>query len=265
MVSPSQRPQRVIQIPIDLIRPGRLQARKRFDADALAELARSIADLGVVQPVVVRGDARGYELLAGERRWRAAQLARLHEIPAIVRNDLDEDEAEVLGLIENLQREALSPMETAEGLRALGERYGLTHQAIGERIGKSRAYVSNFLRLLALDGEVRNWIDDGQLSIGHAKVLAGMPAAAQREWAARAIRERWSVRTLERRAMAPAAAAMAQRRSADVQRLERELADHLGYPVEVSAARDGSGELRVRFHSLEELDGLLARLGFEPR
>ncbi len=264
MASRSQTPQRVIQIPVDLIRAGRLQARKRFDADALAELARSIADLGVVQPVVVRGDARGYELLAGERRWRAVQLAGLHEIPAIVRNDLAEDEAEVLGLIENLQREALSPMETAEGLRALGERYALTHQSIGARIGKSRAYVSNFLRLLTLDIEVRNWIDDGQLSIGHAKVLAGVPASAQREWAARAIQERWSVRTLERRASVPAGVKTARGRPVDVERLERELADHLGYPVEVSAVRDGSGELRVRFHSLDELDGLLARLGFDP-
>lgn len=252
------------RIPVDLIRPGRLQARKRFDSDALAQLAESIRDSGIVQPLVVRGDARGYELLAGERRWRAAQLAGLHEVPAIVRNDLSDDEAEVLGLIENLQREALSPIETAAGLEALGKRYGLTHEAIGTRIGKSRAYVSNHLRLLALDEEVQRWVDDGGLSLGHAKVLAGLPAHQQREWARHSLRENWSVRLLERR-IATTRPARRQLRSADLGRLERNLADHLGYPVSLEARRDGSGELRIRFHSLDELDGLLARIGFESQ
>jgi ParB family chromosome partitioning protein len=251
------------RIPVDLIRPGRLQARKRFDADALAQLAESIRESGIVQPLVVRGDARGYELLAGERRWRAAQLAGLHEVPAIVRNDLSEDEAEILGLIENLQREALSPIETAAGLEALGKRYGLTHESIGARIGKSRAYVSNHLRLLALDREVQRWVDDGELSLGHAKVLAGQPSHAQRDWARQCLRENWSVRVLERR-VATARSPRKALRSADLARLERELADHLGYPLQLSARRDGNGELRIRFHSLDELDGLLAKLGFNP-
>jgi ParB family chromosome partitioning protein len=250
------------RVPVDLIRPGRLQARKRFDAEALAQLAESIRESGIVQPLVLRGDARGYELLAGERRWRAAQLAGLHEVPAIVRNDLSEDEAEVLGLIENLQREALSPIETAAGLEALGKRYQLTHEAIGARIGKSRAYVSNHLRLLALDAQVQRWVDDGELSLGHAKVLAGLPASTQREWARQSLREHWSVRVLERR-LATSRPRRRPLRSADLARLERELADHLGYPLSLEARRDGRGQLRIRFHSLDELDGLLARLGFE--
>jgi ParB family chromosome partitioning protein len=260
--APSAAAQNVRQIPVDLIRPGKLQARRRFDADALAQLAESIRESGIVQPLVLRGDMRGYELLAGERRWRAAQLAGLHEVPAIVRNDLSDAEAEVLGLIENLQREALSPLETAAGLEALGQRYGLTHEAIGTRIGKSRAYVTNYLRLLALDADVQRRVDEGELSLGHAKVLAGLAPPAQREWARCTINENLSVRALERRLHKGRARAVPLR-STDLARLERELADHLGYPVTLTAAKDGRGDLRIRFHSLDELDGLLARLGFD--
>ncbi|MGH8482428.1 MAG: ParB/RepB/Spo0J family partition protein, partial [Nevskiaceae bacterium] len=134
------------QIPIDLIRPGSFQARRYFDPAALKELAGSIRESGVVSPVVLRSAGKGFELLAGERRWRAAQLAGLHEIPALVRDDLTESEALVVGLIENLQRESLTPMETAAGLKQLAELFGLTHEQMGERIGKSREYVTNHLR-----------------------------------------------------------------------------------------------------------------------
>lgn len=257
---------RVIRVPVDLIRPGRTQARRHFDAEALAQLADSIRESGIVQPLVVRGDPRGYELLAGERRWRAAQRAGLHEVPAIVRNDLDDAEAEILGLIENLQRESLSPMETAQGLRALGDHHGLTHEAIGQRIGKSRAYVSNFLRLLSLDTTVQRLLDSGALSLGHAKVLAAHDVGTQRHWAARCAAEQLSVRALERGLTAAArapAAATPRRRDADLARLEQTLADHLGYPVRLEADRHGQGELHIRFHSLDELDGLLARLGWQ--
>jgi len=256
-------PATVRQVPVDLIRPGRVQSRRRFDEVALRELAGSIRESGIVQPLIVRGDARGYELLAGERRWRAAQMAGLHEVPAIVRNDLGDDEAEVLGLVENLQREALSPMETAAGLRALGEHYGLTHEAIGTRIGKSRVYVTNFLRLLALDGEVQSRIDEGLLSLGHAKVLAGLGAAAQREWAARTIAEGLSVRALERRSAGQGVRAGTGSIASghDAQRLARQLSEQLGYPVVIDTEDNRRGELRIRFHSLDELQGLLDRLG----
>jgi ParB family transcriptional regulator, chromosome partitioning protein len=258
----------VRRVPLDLIRPGSTQARRRFAPEALRELAESIRESGVVQPVVLRnlgGGARPmYELLAGERRWRAAQQAGLHEIPALIRNDLSDSEAQVLGLIENLQRESLSPMETAEGLRRLGNSQALTHEAIGGRIGKSRVYVTNFLRLLALAPGVQRLIDDEQLSTGHGKVLAGLPLDRQLPWAETVQRERLSVRALERRLAAnpaPAAAAPSGRPD-DWQKLASKLSDHLGYPSEFKPGTGGGGELRVRFHSLDELDGLLARIGY---
>lgn len=253
------------RIPVDLIRPGPTQARRRFDAARLAELAESIRESGVVQPVVLRSAGSGYELLAGERRWRAAQLAGVHEIPALLRDDLADDQAYVLGLIENLQRESLSPMETAAGLRQLVQRHGLRHEDLAARIGKSRAYVSNFLRLMNLVPAVQGLVDEGRLSLGHAKVLASVAPEEQARWAQDTLRRGLNVRALERRLSgarrsAPAAAS----KDRDWLRLERAVAEHLGNPVSIEARADGRGELRVRFHSLEELEGLLARIGYEP-
>ncbi|MGQ0585880.1 MAG: ParB/RepB/Spo0J family partition protein [Gammaproteobacteria bacterium] len=255
------------RIPIDLIRPGSFQARRYFDPAALKELAGSIKESGVVSPVVLRSrGANAFELLAGERRWRAAQLAGLHEIPAIVRDDLSEAEALVVGLIENLQRESLTPMETAAGLKQLGEMFGLTHEQMGERIGKSREYVTNHLRLLNLAPPVQALVNEGHLSMGHAKVLAGLPIDQQNHWAALVTDQNLSVRALERRVSAKgrAPALPARPKAADWKALERRLSDHLGYPVTVSAERGGKGELKVKFHTLEELDGILARLGYAP-
>lgn len=264
---PPPDPAKVIQVPIDLIVPGQAQARRRFDAQRLAELAASIRESGVVQPVVLRhGPAGRYELLAGERRWRAAQLAGLHHLPALVRDDLDDSAARVLGLVENLQRESLSPLETAEGLRQLIAHLRLTHEEAGQRIGKSRAYVTNFLRLLTLDERVRTWVDAGQLSLGHAKVLCGLALPAQHRLAAAAVARNWSVRALEHHAaLAIGAPARARKpaRSADLARLERQLAEQLGYAVRVAADARGAGSVTLRFDSLDELDGLLARLGYD--
>lgn len=252
------------QIPLDLIRPGSTQARRRFAPEALRELSASIAASGVIQPIVLRAIGRHYELLAGERRWRAAQLAGLHEIPALIRNDLDDDQAQVLGLIENLQRESLSPMETAEGLRKLADSHRLTHEAIGERIGKSRVYVTNFLRLLGLLPNVQRLIDDGRISIGHAKVLAGLALEQQLHWAEMILRDGLTVRALERRLATAGERKIAARGAGPDawQHLAGKLSDHLGYPSEFRPGADGAGELRVRFHSLDELDGLLARIGY---
>jgi ParB family chromosome partitioning protein len=254
------RQQQVLQVPVDLVRPGRTQARRRFDQAALAELAESIRESGVVQPVVLRSAGRGYELLAGERRWRAAQLAGLHEIPALLRDDLSDSEAYILGLIENLQRESLSPIETAEGLRSLSEAHGLTHEDLGQRIGKSRAYVTNHLRLLQLAPVVQKQVDEGAISLGHAKVLAGLAADKQPQWAALIVKERLSVRAFEQRLAAKRAPR--KRRGEDWERLAQKLSEHLGYPASFSPGRQGAGELRVRFHSLDELDGLLERMGY---
>jgi ParB-like partition proteins len=251
----------VIQVPVDRIHPGRVQARRRFDETALLALAASLRESGVVQPVVLRSDGEGYELLAGERRWRAAQLAGLQHLPALIRDDLDDGQAQILGLVENLQRESLSPMETATGLDRLARSLGLTHEAVAQRIGKSRAYVSNCLRLLDLAPEVAALVDDGALSLGHAKALAALPEGRQRRLAREAIAGRRSVRWLERRA-----AGDAERRpiatDGDHKRLERELSEQLGYAARILTEPDGGGELRLRFASLDELDGLLARIGW---
>jgi ParB family chromosome partitioning protein len=252
----------VVALPVALIRPGRTQARRRFAQDALEELAASIRASGIIQPVVVRSvEAQEYELLAGERRWRAAQIAGLERMPAIIRDDLPEAEALVLGLVENLQRESLSAIETAAGLQRLGEAFGLTHETIGRRIGKSRVYVTNYLRLLGLEPAVQGLVDEGALSLGHAKVLAGVEPKRQLEWALRVVREQLSVRALERRLAVGTPPAPRAAKGADWQRLERALSDQLGYTAEIEADAEGRGQVRVRFASLQELDGLLLRLG----
>lgn len=254
-------------IPIDLIRPGSQQARRYFNADALTELAQSIRESGVVQPVVLRTRVWGFELLAGERRWRAAQQAGLHEIPAVIRDDLSDTEAFVVGLIENLQRESLTPMETAAGLKRLGELFELTHEEIGERVGKSREYVSNYLRLLNLTAPVQALVNEGHLHLGHAKALAGAAVDEQVRWADEVIRHKLSVRQLERKLAAARDRKIVFKpgKPGDWRLLERELSDHLACPVTVQADKSGKGELRVRFHSLDELDGLLARVGYASR
>jgi ParB family chromosome partitioning protein len=251
-------------VPVDLIRPGSFQARRYFDPVALGELAQSIRESGVVSPVVLRTAGKGYELLAGERRWRAAQLAGLHEIPALVRDDLSDTEALVLGLIENLQRESLTPMEAAAGFKQLGEMFTLTHEQIGARVGKSREYVSNYLRLLNLAPPVQALVNEGHLSLGHAKVLASLAPEQQRHWAGLVVDRKLPVRVLERRVSASgrAPALPDKPKPSDWKALERRLSDQLGYTVSVAADKKGKGELKLKFHSLDELDGILQRLGY---
>lgn len=258
-------PGRIHALPIERIAPGGSQARSRFDDDALAELAASIGASGVIQPVVVTGSpTAGYRLLAGERRWRAAQRAGLAEIPAIVRNDLGADEATVLGLIENLQRESLGVMDTAHGLARLAAEHGLTHEAIAGRIGKSRVYVTNFLRLRQLAEPVQALLDDGRLNLGHAKILAGLAPRRQIELARTAAARSLSVRSLERAARAAdTPAPTAPGSGSDMAELETRLAEHVGNAVRIDYDPDRRrGELRIAFHDLDEFDGLLARLGY---
>lgn len=259
---------RVVIIPVDLITPGAFQARRHFAEAALDELAASIAESGVIQPVVVRGSREsGYALLAGERRWRAAARAGVHQLPALVRNDLSDEQAAILGLIENLQRESLGVIDTARGLQRLYQSHGLTHDAVAERIGKSRAYVTNYLRILQLTEPVQQLLDENRLSLGHAKALAGVAPALQPALARRAVSKGLSVRALEqlaRRSTRP------RRRQddpvpgdPDVAALEQRLSAHLGNAVRIHYVADqGRGQLRIDFHGLDEFDGLLARLGF---
>lgn len=260
----------VQRLPVDLIHPGQHQVRRHFSEATLTELAQSVAESGVIQPVVVR--ARGdndYELLAGERRWRAAQFAGIHDIPAVVRNDLTDAEAAILGLIENLQRESLGAMETARGLESLCQEHDLTHDDAAQRIGKSRAYVTNFLRLLRLTPQVQARIDNDELSLGHAKVLAGIPENQQPGMAHHAIRRQLSVRGLEQawqrtQTREQTQGAGSEADSQAMAELERGLSEHLGNNVRIHYDPDKRrGEIRVDFHDLDEFDGLLRQWGFE--
>lgn len=256
--------EKIHQIGIDLIRPGIYQARKRFDPDSLKELSESIAESGIIQPVVLRTLDDGYELLAGERRWRATQLAGLSEIPALIRDDLDDREAYVLGLIENLQRESLSPMETARGLRKLGDTFTQTHQQMAERIGKSRVYVTNFLRLLKLEDRVQDWVDEGLLSMGHARALAALPAGRQSELAAEAISKKLSVRALESRCKSLPKRMAIKTSKESFGQLEQSLSEFIGNPVTIDFDPNrGKGEIHIRFHGLDEFDGILQRWGYQ--
>ncbi|HSS66834.1 MAG TPA: ParB/RepB/Spo0J family partition protein [Gammaproteobacteria bacterium] len=254
------------ELPVDLIRRGRYQPRMDMNPEALEELASSIRVRGVVQPVVVRSAADGvhYELIAGERRWRAAQLAGLDAIPAVVRAVAD-DAALAMGLIENIQREDLNPVEEANALKRLIEEFDLTHQAAADAIGRSRAAVSNLLRLLELDAEVRTMLERGELEMGHARALLGLEAALQRQAAAEVSRKGLSAReteTLVKRLRSPKASRRKTSRSKDpdVQRLEEELAGELGAVVRVRHGASGRGSLTVEYSSLEQLDGIIARL-----
>jgi len=184
-------------LPVEKIRTGKFQPRGKFSEESLAQLGESIREHGMVQPVVVRRAGDGYELVAGERRLRAARLAGLTEVPAVVREVSDEQAMEI-ALVENLQREDLNPMEQARGLRSLIDRFGLTQEACAARLGMSRSQVANILRLLALPGRVQELLEEGLLSAGHAKVLAGVADGALAErLAERAVAEQWSVRQLE--------------------------------------------------------------------
>ena len=252
-------------IPLDLIQRGRYQPRLKLDETALQELAASIKAQGVVQPVVVRAIGSGgrFELIAGERRWRAAQLAGLADIPAVVRV-LADREVMAVALIENIQREQLNPVEEALALQRLVFEFEMTHQALSEAVGRSRAAVSNLLRLLELGPTARDLLEAGALEMGHARALLGLSGEAQAALAARVARDGLSVRATEQ--LVRAAAAPATRKGApakkdpNVQRLEDELAEKLGALVSIEAGRKGAGRLVISYGSLDELDGILAHL-----
>ena len=251
---------------VSAIQPGKYQPRRHFDDAALDELAASIKTQGLLQPLVVRAVARGrYELIAGERRWRAAQRAGLTELPALVR-EVPEQTVLALALIENIQREDLSPLEEAQALQRLIEEFGLTHQQTADAVGRSRAAVTNLLRLLELPAPVRALLDARKLEMGHARALAALPEKLAVRLAEQAAAEGWSVRDLEaaaRAAQKPAAAprpAVRKARDADLAALERELSERLATRVQLKAGRGGRGTLLLHYHSLDALDGLLARL-----
>lgn len=246
-----------------------------MDPAALEALAASIATSGLMQPLVVRpivGAPGVYEVIAGERRWRALERLGRTEAPAIVRSVPDQEAAE-LSLVENLQREDLNPMDRAAALQRLVEEFALTHQDLAARIGLDRATITNLLRLNTLDAETASHIRDGSLTAGHAKVLAGIADVSRRcGLAALAVQGGWSVRQLEReateRADVPRGTSKAKSDAptgrAHLQRLERDLQEHLGTRVRIQLGRKkGVGELRIQFFSLDEFDGLMQRIGFQ--
>jgi ParB family chromosome partitioning protein len=259
------------ELPIDLLERGRYQPRVDMREESLAELAESIRAQGIVQPIVVRplpdpggtGERR-YEIVAGERRWRAAQLAGLDAVPAVVR-DLSDHAALAIALIENIQRENLNPIEEAVSLQRLVDEFDMTHTAVAEAVGRSRAAVSNLLRLLELPPPVRRMLEERELDMGHARAILGVPSAQmQTEIARRAAQGGWSVRATEqavRSAAADGAARKPARKSKDpdILRMEQELSERLGAPVEVEHKGKG-GRLVVRYHSLEELEGILTHI-----
>src|SRR5215471_8516724 len=261
------------KLPLDLLQRGRYQPRMDMRPETLTELADSIKSQGVVQPIVVRplgvpgdGQAQRYEIIAGERRWRAAQMAGLSEIPAVIRAIPDEA-AIAVALIENIQRENLNPLEEARALSRLISEFGLTHQQAADAVGRSRAGVSNLLRLLELTPEVCELVEKRTLEMGHARALLSLTQRRQQsEVALLVARKGLSVRETEalvRRLQTPhgpAAPDGSAERDPNVTRLEQELAEKLGARVAIQAGRGGRGKLVVSYNSLDELDGILAHI-----
>lgn len=251
-------------LPVESLQPGKYQPRTGMDPERLAELSASIRVHGVVQPVVVRRiGASRYEIIAGERRWRAAQQAGLHDIPVVVR-DIPDQAAIAIALIENIQREDLNPLEEAQALKRLIDEFDLTHQDAADAVGRSRAAVSNLLRLLELAPEARRLLEAKKIDMGHARALLTLPTLLQVRLATQAAEHGWSVRELEaeaRKAQAqPKAAATKPRRDVNVQTLENELSERLAARVAIQQGRGGRGKLVIAYNSLDELDGILARI-----
>ncbi len=254
-------------IALDRLQAGRYQPRTRMDEATLAELAESIKAQGVMQPILVRPiEGARFEIIAGERRWRAAQRAGLKHVPALVRSVPDQA-ALALSLIENIQREDLNPLEEAQGIARLIEDFKLTHDAAAAAVGRSRSAVSNLLRLTQLAKPVQALLLADKLDMGHARALLALPAASQVSAAGRIVAQNLSVRDAERLVhtlLAPSAQrAKSKRRrqpDGDVARLERELADILGASVRIEPTRNGAGRLVVSYSSLEQLDGILHKL-----
>jgi len=250
---------------IHQIHPGKYQPRQAMNADRLEELAASIRAQGLIQPIVVRKIASGkFEIIAGERRWRAAKLAELHEIPALVR--AVEDQAVVaMALIENIQREELTPLEEAQALQRLIDEFDLTHQQVADAVGRSRAAVSNLLRLMELPNDIKKWLEQRQLEMGHARALLTLPANQATNLARQTIEQSWSVRDLEeavRRAQSASIPAIKRQLPEDpnILALERELSEKLATRVTFRHNRGGQGKIMIQYHSLDELEGILERI-----
>jgi len=254
-------------LPVDIIERGRFQPRRDFNAESLQELADSIAAQGVVQPIVVRPLAEGrYEIIAGERRWRAAQQAGLSDIPVVVR-DVPDKTAMAMGLIENIQREDLNPLEESTALQRLLNEFELTHQQIAQAVGKSRTTVTNLLRLLDLNEDVKSYIEQGSLEMGHARALLGLKGQIQSETAKKVAARGLSVRETEklvRRLQSgetvSGSARPAKPEDPNIRSLESGLTDKLGAMVRIQQGGGGKGKLVISYNTLDELEGILEHI-----
>ena len=253
------------KLPIETLTRGRFQPRSEIRSEGLQELAESIRAQGVVQPIVVRAVVGGrYEIIAGERRWRAAQLAGLSEVPALIR-DVSDQAAMAMALIENIQREDLSPLEEAQALKRLNDEFGLTHQQVADAVGRSRTAVSNLMRLLELSEPVLQMLQERKLDMGHARALLALDADLQREAAQQIALRGLSVRETEElvRRLQSAPPAGKPRKPAvdpDIRSLQDDLSARLGAKVSIIHSSSGKGRLVIQYHSLDELDGILNRV-----
>jgi ParB family chromosome partitioning protein len=262
---------RLANLPLDLLQRGKYQPRVDMRPETLSELADSIKSQGLVQPILVRplphrnpGESQRYEIIAGERRWRAAQMAGLSDIPAVIR-DVPDEAAVSMALIENIQREDLNPLEEARALSRLIEEFGLTHQAAAEAVGRSRAAVSNLVRLMELADEVKELLEQRRIEMGHARALLGLTSRRQQiEVAGLVAKKSLSVRETEglvRRIINPPGNPHEPPAvDPDIHRLERELADKLGAKVAFQHTPSGKGKLVVSYNSLDELEGILGHI-----
>lgn len=258
--------EQLIMLGVEKIRRGTYQPRRLFDQELLQELADSIKAEGMIQPIIVRPFADGYELVAGERRWRASQLAGIDRIPAIVR-DMEDRSVAAVSVIENIQRKDLNPLEEAEAFARLCDEFGMTHKAVAEAVGRSRASVTNLMRLLDLHEDVKVMVDKGELEMGHARALLGAPRHVQTDIARRVIKQGMTVRAVEtyvrsldeegkevRSGNADSSA------DPDIERLSKKLGDTLGAKVQITHKDSGAGKLQISYSSVSELQGILAHI-----
>ncbi|MCQ3829961.1 ParB/RepB/Spo0J family partition protein [Microbulbifer elongatus] len=255
------------ELPIEYLQRGRYQPRRDFPQESLQELADSIRAQGIMQPIVVRPiGERKYEIIAGERRWRAAQIAELDRVPALIR-EVSDEAAIAMALIENIQREDLNPVEEAIALKRLQDEFELTQQQVAEAVGKSRTAVTNLLRLLSLTGEVRTFLERGDIETGHAKALLGLAGESQKSAARQVVDRGLTVRQTEalvRNIQEQAGKPKPKKPEVDpnIRRLTERLAEKIGVPVSIDHGEKGAGKLVLKYSSLDELDGILSHMGY---
>jgi len=255
----------VTQLPIEKLSRGKFQPRTQFAEDSLNELAKSIKAQGLVQPIVVRETSKGYEIVAGERRWRAAQIAGLHDVPVVVR-EIDDITTAAFSIIENIQREDLNPIEEATALERFVEDFSMTHQQIGEMIGRSRASVSNLLRLLDLNSQVKNLLNESKLEMGHARAILSLSEQDQLIISLDIIKKKLSVRETEKRVKQYLAKkdqpeeTINNKKDPHIKAIEDRLAEKMCTKIDLLSDNKGKGKLVIHYNSLDELDGILQQI-----